>query len=287
MSGYSKVCESCGGTRFASTRHVNVFGCGASLVRCAGCGLKFYDRLPVQDFWDHHNTIAYDELADATVRCGSMCNRDPAQAEYYRATTAAYYGRCVDRLREVAGGRLQALYEMGFGSGEFLLAAEGRGVMGLAGCDASRRNVALAHERIPAARVEHGFFADVPRPPDGSQDAVVMLDCIEHTTTPRGDLERAFALLRPGGALLVKTFYDEWHDTLPNLDLSPARMANRTAESVVQAGVGVTGYFSPVAHPHHFDEPVLLALIERVGFRVATTERTPSCGQITVWGVRP
>lgn len=284
-TSYSKVCEGCGGTSFKPTKHTNVFGLGADLVRCERCGLKFYNRLPNQDFFAHHNAPAYDELAHASVEFGSMCNRDPAQTEHYRKTTAYYYGLMMKRAVALTGRGVASLYEMGFGSGDFLAVAREHGVEHISGCDASRENIRLARERLPWASVEHGFFCDVTRPPDGSQDAVVMLDCIEHTTTPRGDLERAFAMLRSGGVLLVKTFYDEWHDTLTNLDLSAEKMKGHTAESVV--GVGVTGYFSPIAHPHHFDVPVLLAMVDRVGFEVVTHELQKACSNITVWGRRP
>ena len=52
--------------------------------------------------------------------------------------------------------------------------------------------------------VHTGTLADAPL--DGrSFDAVIMRNVIEHVPDPKGDLERAATLLRPGGVLVLRT----------------------------------------------------------------------------------
>jgi len=108
----------------------------------------------------------------------------------------------------------------------------------------------------------------------GPFDAVVALDVIEHTETPREDLERAARILRPGGALLLKTFYDEWHE-------------GRELAIVSAEGWQLPhGYFDPVCHINHFTEPVLRRLIEQSGFDVAEWDRDEVNGLVTVYARR-
>jgi hypothetical protein len=81
------------------------------------------------------------------------------------------------------------------------------------------------------------------------------------------------------GGVLVKTFYDEWHATLPNLDLSEG------AETTLRMGK-TTGYYGPVAHPSHFDAPVLRDLFRRVGLEIVWEHMEPIWGQIALLGRR-
>jgi len=130
-------------------------------------------------------------------------------------------------------------------------------------------------EVFAGAPVEHAPVLEAHLPLD--LDAVILLDVLEHTATPRQDLETVARSLRPGGGLMLKTFYDEFHDG-KELDLTPEGDRHRSVER--------SGHFCPLSHIAHFDEGVLLRLIQKTGFEIVEIVRNENCGQVCVYARR-
>jgi len=126
--------------------------------------------------------------------------------------------------------------------------------------------------------VEHAVLqdADVPSELFG----IIMWDMIEHTITPGADLDKAARHLRPGGCILVKTFYDEYH-RFKGYDLS-----KRATKDGVTSDLETTGYYCPVSHPYHFETGVLLRALEKRKFRLVDVSHCFEYGQITVYGIK-
>lgn len=275
---YGTVCEPCG-SPYADPvlGREDVLGFGVGMIRCWECGAKRYSRA-VRSAKEVNDGDAAHFLAERTAMMGAMDNNDASRAEEFRSHIRGYYLGLVERLRTAAGrtsGNF-ALYEVGFNVGDFLLAAEASGVAKLGGCEPNGRGVAIARARLqlPGARLSHAFFSDAPTfLPEW--DAVAMLDVLEHTEEPRGDLERARALLRPGGVVLVKTFLDEFHDglTVPS---------DRSA----YGNFAAAGYHDPLGHLWHFDRVSLRRLVERVGLRLIFWEEDAAWGQVTLLAIK-
>lgn len=260
-------CGLCGGEDAVPTGLVNVCARGVDQVRCTACGAKFFTEgvIPATQFYD---SPAYDEYVRKDVEYGSPFQAEASELAWREAALLSYFTAHLERLREIVPGAI-TLYEVGCGAGRLLNTARGMGYQ-VGGCDASAANVA-ALLRF-GITIEHALFqaATVPE----GLDAVVMWDMIEHTHTPGADLDKVRACLRPGGGLLLKTFYDEWHDTR-TLDLSSP-----------STGLEKTGYFAPDAHPYHFTSAVLLAALERRGLVPAVVSHDETYGQITVYATR-
>lgn len=270
MLEVQESCEICGEVRTEPTRFVNVLGTGLDLRRCVGCGVKYFPGVTKAAIVQQNDNPAAHAHVDNTIDRGAMdrTEDDPAETVRTREIVRGYYGGMLAALRKYVDP-IESAFEVGCGGGRFLalLADEGCRV---GGCDANKR----ASERLPQYGVQHAYFSDAEVPT--GLDLVVMVDVIEHTHTPRADLQQALASLRPGGGLIVKTFYDEWHDTFdvecskPEHWWSPRR-----------------GYFGPPSHLYHFDIPVLVGVIERVGFKVVEQQVETAYGQVTIYGVRP
>lgn len=265
-------CALCGGAEFRPTEYRNLYGTGANLQECAGCGFRQYDK-KLADSAAWHDSAASRKLFDDSYPCGSMCNRDPAKTEMFHAYHRSYYTGIATRLRELAGEPCRRLIESGSGYGEFAGIAQETG-WEVRGCDPNLRGCELAREKY-GVQVDYGvLLAVLPALPPGPWDAGAMLDVIEHTDTPREDLEAMAGLLRPGAALVVQTFYDEWHD---GKGLAPTEPDGWWKPH---------GFFDPYGHVNHFTTPVLLRLLEETGFSVESEKRSENSGIILVYARR-
>jgi len=82
------------------------------------------------------------------------------------------------------------------------------------------------------------------------------------------------SLLRPGGVVLIKTFYDEHHDTFEP-DLRPEAWGG---------DIWTCGYFDPMGHPSHFTLPVLRKLVTDCGLTICHENLEQKHGQVTIVG---
>lgn len=124
----------------------------------------------------------------------------------------AYLLPAVERLLGPANGR--RLFEIGFGNGAVAAHLASKG-FDVAGIEPSRQGLALARSSYPAlAGLQHGTIYEDLRGRFGAFQAVVSLEVIEHLYFPRRLAEAAYALLEPGGLLVVSTIY---HGYLKNI----------------------------------------------------------------------
>lgn len=268
------LCEPCGASSWEVVRP-NVMGRGADLRRCLACGFKTYDRVLVEPE-QLYRSPAYDEIAARSFRFRTMV------AEYQRdelvpgneAAARGMYAGLLERVEAAVVARPIRLFEIGGGWGRLLAVASERGGYSAQGCDLS--DVEAASGRSLGLDVQAGDFLALPLA--GPFDAVVALDLLEHVWRPRAVVERAVSLLAPGGVLLVKTFYDEYHDHI-DLDLSPSA-------ADLSMGGRSHGYFDPLGHPSHFDLPVLRALLVRCGLVIRWEHVEPIWGQVAILGAR-
>lgn len=93
--------------------------------------------------------------------------------------------------------------DFGCYDGRFLQSLTGKGVGRLAGVDASREAVALAHAQSPQLEVQHlGAAATTPFP-DATFSSASLMDVLEHVYDQAGLLRELHRVLQPGGRLIV------------------------------------------------------------------------------------
>ena len=269
------TCEICGDTRTRPTRYNNVFGMGADLVQCLGCGARFYAGTMGDERF--YTSPAYDEYVRKSYVNGSPFEQDAGQVQMYRDVRWGVFAAAIAELASFAGGygaggKCQTLFEVGAAWGEMLLVARSMTIE-VSGCDASTAGPEIAKKHD--VDVQSAVLQDATMPEN--LDAVIMWDMIEHTFTPGADLRKVFAHLRSGGALLLKTFYEEWHFDR-ELDLT---QENKTR------GLATSGQFAPNAHPYHFTSGALCQILLGVGFELRKVSLDSESGLITVYAVKP
>lgn len=175
----------------------------ADIVRCPACGHMQLERFPTDA-----------ELGDAYADAAS---EDYVEEEAGQRATARLALEAIER--HVARGRL---LDLGCWVGFLLAEAGERGWEGV-GVEPSTFASAFAREQLGLdVRTDDLFAAELP---EGSFDAVVLGDVIEHLPRPGEALDRIAELLAPDGVLwlalpdagspLARTMGARWWSVLP------------------------------------------------------------------------
>jgi SAM-dependent methyltransferase len=168
-------------------------------VRCDGCGHVYLRNRPADSELATIYPPEYYRYEAFLGRFGSWARRRSQQQK----------ARFISGLVPPAA----RILDVGCGTGELLrsLKAVGNHAWSLCGVDISAEALAgLSRQGIDAIAAR---FEEVDLPAD-SADLIVMNQTIEHVSDPRGTLQKACTLLKPGGVLLVET---------PSLDAWDAR----------------------------------------------------------------
>jgi SAM-dependent methyltransferase len=168
---------------------------GFEIAACPSCGLMFRKVLP-----------AAEELAqiyDGSYFCSRLGDTRGQGYDDYLAD-AELHRRIARRRLDLLKNHASPgqLLDVGAAAGFFVAEATARG-WHAAGIDVSEEMVQWGRSRLGASLL-HTTLAQFGEPP-GRLAAVTMWDYIEHAVDPRGDLERARDLLRPGGILALST----------------------------------------------------------------------------------
>jgi SAM-dependent methyltransferase len=204
---------------------------GYPIVRCGGCGLVYVHPKPPEEdlpglYGEYHARDGGDEAS--WNRLMGKVFRDAADH--------------LDALRNGSGPR--RLLDVGCGYGGFVSLMRDRG-WDAEGVDPSPVTVAAASARgIP---VRLGTLEEFSRS-SAPYSAITMFYVLEHLFDPMSALRKVFALLEPGGVLLVRV-----PDTTPIVRLlSPF-------------GLGV-GLYDPPFHLFDFPPRVLTMMLAEAGF---------------------
>ena len=153
----------------------------------------------------------------------------------------------------------RALFEIGFGNGAVSDHLSRKGFR-VSGIEASRQGLALARASYPdLTRLEQGSVYEPLVERFGRFSAVVCLEVIEHLYFPRRLAEAAFALLEPGGVLVLSTIY---HGYLKNIALAVLGRFDRHVDPLWDHG-----------HIKFFSPRTLKALLVEAGFEDVTVTR--------------
>ncbi len=180
-----RPCACCGETAQLTRRFTkNSF----TIVRCCVCGLQYVNQLPAPS---ELRTIYGEEF----FRVGRKFSGHPSSAGLINARQRV---EAVRRLPAV--GRTRWL-DVGCATGDFLVCAASV-IDEVSGIELSAFAAEKAQERDLDVTTGDFLQADVPR---AAFDVVSMWDYVEHVPDPAANLEKAFAVLKPGGYLTLST----------------------------------------------------------------------------------
>jgi 2-polyprenyl-3-methyl-5-hydroxy-6-metoxy-1,4-benzoquinol methylase len=156
------------------------------MVKCRQCNLVYLNPRPTAEALSAYYPEEYAPYAQRGF-FGRM-------TRWLRRREATALRRTVDAGAEVL--------EVGSAAGDLMVPLRNAGFR-VTGVELSDYAATIAREQHHLD-VHTGTLADAPL--DGrSFDAVIMRNVIEHVPDPKGDLERAATLLRPGGVLILRT----------------------------------------------------------------------------------
>jgi 2-polyprenyl-6-hydroxyphenyl methylase/3-demethylubiquinone-9 3-methyltransferase len=186
----------------------------------------------------------------------TAANASPSHAYLYPSVASF--------LRAIPSGA--SVLDLGCGNGSFLAQFRDRGWR-LYGTDFSPTGIEIARTTFPEIEF---FLADSSAPAGdvaarvGHVDAILSTEVIEHLYDPRGFLRNAYALLKPGGILVLTTPY---HGYLKNLLLAAAGKMDKHFTVLWDHG-----------HIKFWSRRTLTAALEEAGFqqvRFAGSGRAP------------
>jgi SAM-dependent methyltransferase len=184
----SKPCNLCGETVISVLSTVSRSGNPLRTVICENCGLVWTDPLP-------HNPRSYYTDAYRVEYKGTFT---PKPKHILRAGKVALHRRMMlDNLLALP----KNILDVGTGGGEFayLLKSLGHHVTGI------EPNKGYAEFSIKeyGLNVHNGFIQDIQLP-DQAFDLITIWHVLEHTENPTQVIEKLYALLKPGGVLVVE-----------------------------------------------------------------------------------
>jgi SAM-dependent methyltransferase len=143
-------------------------------------------------------------LYDAYVSSGQAgTQHESISPEDHFRPRAAYLGHLISHYLPQA--RASRIIDLGCGHGAFLYFLSRAGYTKIAGVDTSAQQIELAH-RLGIPQAELGDVAEfLARREDGSLDAVLLMDVIEHLEPQElfDLLDSVYRVLAPGGICLV------------------------------------------------------------------------------------
>jgi 2-polyprenyl-3-methyl-5-hydroxy-6-metoxy-1,4-benzoquinol methylase len=255
-------CKTCGSSAIGAYLRSDV----GELLRCASCEAVFLspdgeeppaESLYSQDYFtEREGYFFHDGVVDASGQ------ESPHIADF-RA------GLALIEAHAVPSG---SLLDVGCATGSFLSLARAKG-WDCRGVEVSPFAAARARERT-GCEIFCGKLEDAPFGRDAF-DVITMWDLLEHLPDPLGGLERARALLKPSGLLLVNT---------PNED----SLLRQVARLLYRGSGGfITAPVNRLYHRYHlyyFAAEALGALLRRAGFELVemSTKQIPvSRGRIS------
>ena len=204
---------------------------GYPIVRCGGCGLVYVHPKPPEE--------------DLPGLYGEYHSRDGGNEAEWNRLMGGIFREAADRLDGAGRGTVSPrLLDVGCGYGGFVSLMRSRG-WDAEGIDPSPATVAAASSKgIPVRTGTLERFS----PPGEKYDAITMFYVLEHLFDPMSALRKVFALLEPGGVLLLRV-----PDTTPIVRLlSPFGLGG--------------GLYDPPYHLFDFPPRVLAAMLAKAGF---------------------
>jgi SAM-dependent methyltransferase len=152
------------------------------------------------------------------------------------------FRRCLDRIERMAPPPGRRVLDVGAAGGSFLAMARERGYA-VSGCEPSTWMCGFARDHY-GLELQPGTLLEMPTEP-ASLDLLTLWDVLEHTPDPRAVLDRAHALLAPGGTLAI---------TVPDYGSWAARL------------LGSRWPFLLTVHLWYFERRTIADLLRRAGF---------------------
>lgn len=207
---------------------------GLPISQCANCGLiQANPRLPQEEIWKRYSpTYFWDEYMPA---------HQAANGEYVAPLHRHRNLPLLNLLRPFRQNK--QLLEVGCAAGFMLKVAEEEGWQ-TTGVELMAPAVKYANETL-GLNVLKGTLDDASFA-ENSFDAIALVETVEHLLDPTAVLQKAHALLRPGGAVLI---------AVPNQN------------SLIGSWYGNNwSVLSPAEHLYYFTDSTMEKLLRKIGF---------------------
>lgn len=235
------ACDLCGSLNSKPLWHID----GQWLVRCKDCSLVFLQRRPSQGALQALYSESYFQSSDPLKEgYEDYFSMRPGLIQVFKERLEMIEGYCPGKGH---------ILDVGCAMGFFLEVARERGWQ-CQGVEFSPQMASHAQQSL-SLPVHTGSLSQIPLPEE-SFDVVTMWDVLEHTLSPRQEVEKAHEIVKKGGFLFL---------TLPDQGSLISKLM----------GKHWFGYKKVREHFYYFSKHTIKRLLQEVGFEVIQVR--PTC----------
>lgn len=175
----------------------------STVYECVHCRLRYLDPclspLAMKEAYLSEETLKlFHDFHEGYYDYGDLTKETPTLKDFRHGLVLLE--KCLPGLST------RKIFDVGFGNGFFLAAAQQRG-WDVAGIDSSPKNVELAKKKF-SLDLTYGDLEDCGNFGEG-YDAISFWDVIEHLPEPHLALDKAWKMLKPNGCVLIGLPYDK------------------------------------------------------------------------------
>ncbi len=255
-------CPICGNNRisfFYSELNLNLY-------KCSSCDVVFVHPLPSEIVFKENLELNYIILAQkySKVVEPSIQKEDPKQREIWENEKRAIFKSDLTVIKAYNKNKTQvatSLLDIGCGEGLFMVEAERDGFV-CEGLEPSKNHIPSKELKL---KIFNGFLKNFKS--KIKYDVITMLDSLEHTKDPLGELNAVRRIIKKQGILMIR---------VPNLRWLMIK------EKIIRFLCAVTGkkildfnpqgIYAPHTHLYNFSEAGIKKILASANFNVVGTE---------------
>lgn len=241
-----------------------------TLRRCNRCRSVFVHPLPVTEEYVSNLNIQYDILANKysqrlkNIDIDKHNNIQEKTQSTWSQKKALIYQRDLEVIKKYLKNKNPkdiTVLDVGCGEGYFLRKALKNGFQ----CEGLEPSKTHTPQKELNFKIFHGFLKNFK--PRKNYDVITLLDVLEHTKDPQGELRKIREIIKKDGLLMIR---------VPNLRWLIFK------EKILRLFCAVTrkdmlilnpqGIYAPHTHLYNFSEEGLEKLLETCGFKIIGSE---------------
>lgn len=236
------------------------------LYKCSSCDVVFVYPLPSETVFKENLEVNYILLAQKYSKAtqSPIQKEDPIQREIWENEKRTIFKRDVKVIKAYYKNKTQFapfLLDIGCGEGLFMVEAQREGFV-CHGLEPSKKHIPNKELKL---KIFNGFLKKFK--PKIKYDVITMLDSLEHTKDPLGELRAIRKIINEQGILMIRVPNLKWLVIKEKILKFFCRVTGKKIFDLNQQGI-----YAPHTHLYNFSETGIKKILASANFNVIGTE---------------